>query len=234
MLVGFEIPKGLSLLAKHDANAFVPGIEDLIDGIELNAQGDTIHTMSYAERIESGKWAQAALAAYETARKAGDTHRMDQAVQLLKANYANFGYGYLDSPEDAVPPVALTFYAFRIMVMAGGYLMLFFIASLFMCYKKPEWFDNKLVLAGGLATIAIVWICSEAGWVVAEVGRQPWVIQDLMPAKAAISAIGSGSVQLTFWIFVVLFTLLMCAEIGIMVSQINKDSKKDLLSETNN
>ncbi|MBD5180476.1 MAG: cytochrome ubiquinol oxidase subunit I [Bacteroidales bacterium] len=233
MLLGFEIPKGLSILAKHDANAFVPGIEDLIEGIELTAGGDTIHTISYAERIEAGKRAQNALATYEEARKAGDTQGMEKAAQLLKADFENFGYGYLDSPEEAVPPVALTFYAFRVMVMAGGYLLLFFIASLFMSYRTPEWFDNKLVLAGGLATIAIVWICSEAGWVVAEVGRQPWVIQDLMPAKAAISAIGSGSVQLTFWIFVVVFTLLMCAEIGIMVSQINKDSKKDLLSDSN-
>lgn len=231
MFVGFEIPNGLSILAKHDAHAFVPGIDDIINGIEISESGDTIHTMSLAQRIESGKRAQEALVDYAVAHEVGDEDAMKAAAERLKEDFANFGYGYLDSPTDAVPPVALTFYAFRIMVISGGYLLLFFIAALFMVYRKPRWLDKKIVLVGGLATIAVVWICSEAGWVVAEVGRQPWVIQDLMPDRAAVSAIGSGSVQLTFWIFVAIFTLLLCAEIGIMVTQIRRDSKKELLTD---
>ncbi|MDE6153195.1 MAG: cytochrome ubiquinol oxidase subunit I [Muribaculaceae bacterium] len=229
MLWGFEIPKGLSILAKHDPNAFVPGIDDLIDGIELTAGGDTIHTVSYAERIEAGKRAQAALADYEAARKAGDDAAMALAVERIKADYQYFGYGYLESPYEAVPPVGLTFYAFRVMVMAGGYLLLFMALALFMVYRKQAWLDKKLVLLGGLASIAIVWICSEAGWVVAEVGRQPWVIQDLMPSRAAISSIESGSVQFTFWLFVVVFTLLLVAEVSIMIHEIKKESKRNIL-----
>lgn len=127
--------------------------------------------------------------------------------------------------------MATTFYAFRIMVMAGGYLLLFMVVALVMVYKKPSWLDKKLVLWGGLATIAVVWVCSEAGWVVAEVGRQPWVIQDLMPSRAAVSSIESGSVQLTFWLFVAVFTLLMAAEVSIMVHEIRKDSKREILEE---
>lgn len=233
MLFEIKIPKGLSILARHDANAFVPGIDDLIEGIELTADGDTIHTVSYAERIAAGKRAQAALAAFGEAQKSGDSLGMTQARQLLKADYQYFGYGYFDSPEDAVPPVALTFYAFRVMVMAGGYLLVFFAAALFMVYKRPRWLEKKLILWGGLATIAIVWICSEAGWVVAEVGRQPWVVQDLLPCKAAISGIRSGSVMLTFWLFAVLFTGLLVAEVSIMVKQIRKDSKRDILNDNN-
>ncbi|MCM1449823.1 MAG: cytochrome ubiquinol oxidase subunit I [Clostridiales bacterium] len=231
MLCEIEIPYGLSILAKHDANAFVPGINDLIQGIELTQSGDTIHTVSYAERIEAGRRAQAALADYENARKAMDNASMESALERIKADYQYFGYGYLETPEEAVPPVATTFYAFRIMVMAGGYLLLFMLLALYMVYKKPSWLDKKLVLLGGLATIAIVWICSEAGWVVAEVGRQPWVIQDLMPSRAAVSAIGSGSVEFTFWVFVVVFTLLMAAEVSIMVHEIKKDSKREVLEE---
>ena len=230
MLWNFEIPKGLSILARHDADAFVPGIDDLIDGVELTATGDTIYTVSYAERIEAGKRAQTALADYENARIAGDESAMAEAAGRLSDDYRYFGYGYLDPPTDAVPPVATTFYAFRIMVMAGGYLMLFMLLALVIVYKKPGWLDKKIVLLGGLATIAIVWVASEAGWIVAEVGRQPWVIQDLMPSKAAISSIGSGSVQLTFWIFVAVFTLLLGAEVSIMVQQIRKESKRDILA----
>lgn len=231
MLWGIEIPYGLSVLAKHDANAFVPGINDLIEGIELTENGDTIHTVSYAERIVAGRRAQAALADYDAARRNGDTAAMDEALSRIKADYRYFGYGYLDSPQEAVPPVATTFYAFRIMVMAGGYLLLFMVVALVMVYKKPSWLDKKLVLWGGLATIAVVWVCSEAGWVVAEVGRQPWVIQDLMPSRAAVSSIESGSVQLTFWLFVAVFTLLMAAEVSIMVHEIRKDSKREILEE---
>ena len=73
--------------------------------------------------------------------------------------------------------------------------------------------------------IPLVWVCSEAGWVVAEVGRQPWIIQDLMPVTAAVSDISAGSVQLTFWMFAVVFTAFLAAEIGIMLKQISKGSK---------
>ena len=231
MIWDIEIPYGLSILAKPDPEAFVPGIDDLIDGVELTAGGDTIHTVSYAERIEAGRRAQAALADYETARKAGDKAAMEDASRRIDADYRYFGYGYLDSPQEAVPPVALTFYAFRIMVIAGGYLLLFMVLALFIVYKKQNWLEKKFILLGGLATIAVVWICSEAGWIVAEVGRQPWVIQDLMPARAAVSAINSGSVQFTFWIFVAVFTMLLAAEISIMVHEIKKESGNNILNK---
>ena len=58
--------------------------------------------------------------------------------------------------------------------------------------------------------------------VVAEVGRQPWAIQDMLPIGAAISKLQTGSVQLTFFIFLLLFTVLLFAEIGIMLKAIKK------------
>lgn len=51
-----------------------------------------------------------------------------------------------------------------------------------------------------LWTIPLAYIGSQAGWVVAEVGRQPWAIQDMLPVGAAISKLQTGSVQLTFFI----------------------------------
>ncbi|MDE6831747.1 MAG: cytochrome ubiquinol oxidase subunit I, partial [Muribaculaceae bacterium] len=73
----------------------------------------------------------------------------------------------------------------------------------------------------------------EAGWIVAEVGRQPWVVQDLLPCRAASSGISSGSVMLTFWLFAVLFTGLLVAEVNIMIKQIRKESKRDILNDKN-
>jgi cytochrome bd ubiquinol oxidase subunit I len=61
---------------------------------------------------------------------------------------------------------------------------------------------------------------------VAEVGRQPWIIQDVMPASAAVSKLTTGSVQLTFVMFAITFTILLIAEIKIMLKQINQGPKE--------
>ena len=64
-----------------------------------------------------------------------------------------------------------------------------------------------------------------AGWIVAEVGRQPWAIQDLLPTIVATSNIDASAVMLTFALFAVLFTVLLIAEIKIMISQIKSGPK---------
>ncbi len=150
------------------------------------------------------------------------------SLERIKATYPFFGYGYFNSPEDAVPPVALTFYSFHIMVIAGGYLLLFLIVALFVVYKKPSWFDTRLARWIGVLSIPVVWICSEAGWIVAEVGRQPWTIQDILPVQAAVSAVSAQSVQLTFWLFAIVFAALIAAEISIMVNEVKKGSNKEI------
>ncbi len=223
-----DIPHGLSYLIYGEPDRFVPGIYDLIDGIELTADGDTIKGLSYEDKISIGLKAREALADYNEASKAGDTEAMAIAAAKVKENFKYFGYGYLDSPEAAIPPVGMSFYAFRIMVMAGGFLLLIFIIGAFFAFKRPALLSNKFVCWVGMLSIVVVWVCSQSGWIVAEVGRQPWVIQDLMPTNAAISGISSGSVQLTFWIFAALFTALLIAEISIMLRYISSTSKKDI------
>ena len=74
--------------------------------------------------------------------------------------------------------------------------------------------------------IPLVYICSQTGWIVAEVGRQPWVIQDIMPTLAAVSRIDASAVQVTFVIFAVLFTILLIAELSIMFKQIKLGPKE--------
>lgn len=231
MLMSIEIPKGLSILANHKAHSFVPGINDIINGVSIADNGDTVNTVSYAERIALGKEARQALARYNEAEKIGDTAGMETAKADLDKNFRYFGYGYFDSPADAVPPVALTFYAFRVMVIGGGYLLLLFIAMLFIAYRSDCHLSHRWLNWAGIISIPIVWLVSEAGWVVAEMGRQPWVIQDLMPTRAAVSAISSSSVQITFWMFVVIFAALLVTEISIMVREVSKASKKDILTD---
>jgi cytochrome d ubiquinol oxidase subunit I len=76
-----------------------------------------------------------------------------------------------------------------------------------------------------LCSILLPYVAGELGWVLAEMGRQPWIIQDLMPVSAAVSHLGSGSVITTFVLFAILFTGLLIAEISIMIRQIKLGPK---------
>lgn len=230
-LFDISVPKGLSFLATHDFNAFVPGINDLIDGIELTPEGDTIRHDSYDQRIVMGREAHEALRRFDAASAVGDTAAMAQAAADLKVNYKYFGYGYLESPYDAVPPVATTFYSFHIMVLLGGYLLLFLVIVVWAVYRKQGLLGKRWLQWAAILTVPLVYVCSQAGWVTAEVGRQPWIIQDLMPVQAAISDIPASTVVLTFWLFAIMFTAFLAAEVSIMIRQISKGSKKDFDSK---
>ena len=224
-----SIPYGLSVLAEGDPDAFVPGVEDILAGIELTPEGDTIKGDSYAQRIERGKAAHDALRRFDVAKSQGDENAMQQARADLDKDFKYFGYGYFDSPQEAVPDIPMTFYSFHIMVILGGYFLLFYIVVLLLVYKKRNFVErNKWLHYIAIISIPLVWICSEAGWVVAEVGRQPWVIEGLMPARAAISNIPASSVIVTFTLFAVIFTGLLIAEISIMTKYISRKSQENI------
>jgi cytochrome d ubiquinol oxidase subunit I len=69
------------------------------------------------------------------------------------------------------------------------------------------------------------YLASELGWILTEMGRQPWIIQDLMPVNIAVSHLTAGAVQTTFWLFAFLFTGLLIAEASIMIRQIKTGPK---------
>lgn len=227
-----SIPYGLSFLATHDIHAFVPGINDLINGRAIDENGKEVKTVSYAERMENGKKAQEALAQYGDALKSENAAQKASLEKTINENFNDLGYGYLETPAEAVPNVPLTFYSFHLMVALGSYLLAFLFVVLAILYK-PNWFKklSKLKKWGyrlAILTIPLTYICSMTGWIVAEVGRQPWTIQDLMPNKVAISDLSAGYVQTTFWIFAVVFTALLIADISIICRQISKKSQLDL------
>ena len=227
-LFHISIPYGLSFLATHDPHAFVPGVNDIIKGQSVNEAGDTVSTVGYQERIALGLKSHEALRAYDAASTAGDTAAMQAAQDSIRQYYPYFGYGYLNKPAEAVPNIPLTFYSFHIMVTLGGYLFLFFILALFFVYKRPKAFENRWIQYIGIISILAVYVTSQCGWITAEAGRQPWIIQDIMPTTAAVSNIPAGDVILTFWLFAAVFTGFLIAEVGIMTRQISKGSKNEI------
>lgn len=226
-LFDISIPYGLSILANKNANSFVPGMQDLIHGISRDDNGKLKLNVSYAERIARGKRAQEAVKNYDAAFRSDDKAALKNVNKTIDENFRYFGYGYFENPQEAVPNVPLTFYTFHFMVLAGGYLLAFIIVALVLAYKRNiKWGKWWNILA--IATVPITYLCSASGWIVAEVGRQPWTIQDLMPNKVAISDLSASYVQITFWIFAVIFTTLLIADISILMKQISKKSKTNL------
>jgi cytochrome d ubiquinol oxidase subunit I len=219
MPVKVPVPGFLSWLAYKDSKAFVPGIKDIIDGGYQLTNGAT--ALSFEEKKARGLEAMTALENYQQAKKADDTQAAEQYKAELYENYAYFGYGYIDKPEDLIPNVPLVFYSFHVMVGLGVFFIVLFLVVIFFTYRKT--FEKKRWLQWiCLLSIPLAYIAGQAGWIVAEVGRQPWAIQDVLPVQAAISDIPANSVKLTFFVFLALFTILLIAEIKIMLKQIKK------------
>lgn len=213
---GVEVPGMLSMLATHDVNGYVPGINNLLDG--YTHPDGTVH-LSAEEKIARGKKALQAFTDFRTYRQT-QPERAAQARDTLQAHVQYFGYGYIQQKEDLVPPVGLVYWSFRVMVGCGSFLFLFLIGAWWMQYKgkleQARWMHWL-----GLASIPMVYAAGQAGWVVAEVGRQPWAIQDLLPVNAAVSQFSSSSVMVTFFLFLVIFTVLLIAEVKILCKAIS-------------
>lgn len=227
-LFNMSIPKGLSFLANREGDSFVPGITDIINGgyEYKDASGNTVLAPSFYDKVAKGHIAIKALEAYQKAKTVGNSSAMAEAKEALLENFEYFGYGYLKHPSESIPPVPLSFYSFRIMVILGGYFILFFIVVLVLLNlhnkEKYNLQQQKWFLYLSILSIPLVYICSQSGWIVAEVGRQPWTIQNLLPVQAAVSGVSAGNVYTTITIFFVLFTVLLVAELKIMFNQIKK------------
>ena len=214
---GIEIPGMLSILATHDINGYVPGINDILEGY-TDSEGNRV--LSADEKKERGDIALAAFKAYRE-NKDSDPEAAARARKVLEENVEYFGYGYIQDKQDLVPAVGMVYWPFRIMVGLGCFLLLLMVVVL--------WAERKDRIASltwlqwvALCSIPLVYMAGQAGWIVAEVGRQPWAIQDLLPVNAAVSSLSAGAVRTTFFVFVAVFTLFLVIELRILVKAIRK------------
>jgi len=239
------MPYALSFMATNDIHGFVPGINDLLNGY---TRPDGTVEPSADEKIARGKQAIAALASYRQAKADGASEEALSAdLAVLKENMKYFGYGYIRDKAELVPFVPVNFWAFRIMVGLGCVFIVFFAALILLGFRIPflSIVTRRLLAAIGLLPeteadvyditalpkwhywlaiilVPLAYIASESGWLVAEFGRQPWTIQDMLPTWAAVSDLHSSSVIITFLLFLFLFTTMLAVEISILFKQIKK------------
>lgn len=212
---GIKVPKMLSILATHDANGYVPGINDILNGYTDN-DGNVIP--SVADKMAMGRQALDALAVY---RGSDEPAVKALAKEVIDANVQYMGYGHLEKPEDVIPPVGVVFWSFRLMIGFGMLIALVLLLALIAVWKDKlgAW---KWLLWAAIVCIPLAYITGQCGWIVAEVGRQPWTIQGLLPVNVAISSLSAGAVKTTFFVFLAVFALFLAIEIRIMISAIKK------------
>jgi len=207
-----KIPYVLGLIATRSTDTVLPGIDQL--------------EVTLKQRIESGV---IAVGAMERLRKNKDDV---EALEIFSAHKADMGYGLLlkkytadisqATPEmvaravdDAIPPVAPLFWSFRIMVALGFSFIALFVFA-FWASAKNNFENKRWLLRWALWFIPMPWIATQVGWIVAEVGRQPWTVYGVLPTHLSVSSLTSGEVMLSLAGFFTFYTLLLIAELYLM------------------
>jgi cytochrome d ubiquinol oxidase subunit I len=213
-----KIPWALGLIATHSISQTVPGIIPLVQQNSL--------------RITSGALAYGAM---ENLRD----HPGDPAsLATFKAHENDLGYGLLLKTIDdqvtnatpaqiaeaawaTVPPVATVFWSFRVMVGLGFYFILLF-ALLFYRASTRRLDTSRWLLWVTALSLPLPWVAAEAGWAVAEVGRQPWTIEGVLPTALSVSSLPALNVALSIIAFVIAYSALLVVEMFLMVRTIRK------------
>ena len=133
--------------------------------------------------------------------------------------------GLNEFPEDEIPPVAIVHYAFQVMVGIGTLLalagLLFFVSL-----KKKSWMDNKKYWWFFMLLAPLGFLALEAGWVVTEVGRQPWIIYQIMRTSEAVTPM--PGMKFSFFMYVAVYILLAITVTWLMQRQIKAlNTQKD-------
>ena len=217
-----HIPAVMGLIGTRSLDTEIPGIEELVQKAE--------------QRIRDGILAFDAL---QTIRAAGSDAAIPPEARAAFEEHGNeMGYAlllkrYVDDPRrvtpeqiskaacDTVPPVAPLYWSFRLMVGIGMFLILL-TGTFFVLSARRRLDAHPWLLKVAVWSIPLPWLAAEAGWIVAELGRQPWVIEGVLPTAVAVSSLGAGTLLLTIAGFVLIYTVLLVIEIKLMLKAIRK------------
>jgi cytochrome d ubiquinol oxidase subunit I len=213
-----RVPYLLSLLVTHSLDGSMAGF-------------DTLQKQA-SQRVENGI---PAVQALETLSK--DPHDA-AALAQFKAHEKDLGYGFLvqryapdldkvtpqqvrQAAKDSIPPVAAVFWSFRAMVGFGLLMLAFFVmAVLYTLRNKVQ--DKRWFLIAAAWMIPVPFLANEAGWLVAELGRQPWTVFGVLPTWMSASTHGVGYMAFSLIGFVLLYTVFIAVEMYLMVRSIRQ------------
>ncbi|MGZ2486548.1 cytochrome d ubiquinol oxidase subunit I [Rhizobium pisi] len=233
-----HIPWVMGLIGTRSLTTEIPGID------KLEQQAET--------RIRDG------IKAYDALMQIRAAPAQDQVAQEVRTSFEDLGHDlgyalllkrYVDDPRqatdeqivqaarDTIPHVPTLFWSFRIMVGLGMFFILL-MTTFFWLSARRQLDKFPLLLRIAVLAIPLPWVAIEFGWVVAEFGRQPWVIEGVLPTAAAVSSLGASTVLLTIIGFAALYTVLIVIEMSLMIKAIRQGPEPDdepeahLISET--
>ncbi|MGF7190107.1 cytochrome d ubiquinol oxidase subunit I [Robbsia andropogonis] len=215
-----HIPWALGLIATRSLDEQVTGLKDLkAENAQRIARG--MQAFAALQRLRGGDTSPAARTAFQHVEA-------DLGYGLLLKRYTekvtDATPAQIDAAaNDTIPRVAPVFFSFRIMV-AFGFLMLFtFIAAVWLAARRrllrPR---TRAFLRLALWMLPLPWLASESGWIVAEMGRQPWTIAGVLPTHLSVSSLHAGDLYASIAGFVFFYTLLLCFEMYLMVKYVRK------------
>lgn len=207
-----KVPYALGLIATRSLDKQVPGIAELRE--------------ANVDKIKRG------MKAYEYLVKLRAGDKTADNIAQFDRYKEHLGYGLLlkrytenvvdanseqiqAAAADTIPPVAPLFFSFRIMV-GCGVLMLIIFALSFYYNAKRQILEKRWLLRAALYGIPLPWIAIETGWFVAEFGRQPWAISEILPTFLATSSLTATDVLISMVGFIVFYTILGIIEFWLM------------------
>ncbi len=220
-----EVPWLLGLIATRSADRPVPGIEDLV----LDAD----------HRIKDG------LVAYRALKAIRHSPHDASLRATLDAHVGNLGYALLlkkqrpdienateqdvrTAAESTIPNVPVLFWSFRFMVALGFWFIALFTTAFWFSAKRRldrhRWF-----LRAALLSLPLPWIAAELGWIVAEYGRQPWVIEGVLPTALGVSSTDPGNVLFSLLGFAAFYSTLLVVDLYLLVKYIRLGPEEALV-----
>jgi cytochrome d ubiquinol oxidase subunit I len=222
-----QVPWVMGLIGTRSLTTEIPGIHELVKLAETRIRQGIMAFDALQSIREAGS--SAAIPADVADRFEDTGHYLGYALLLRP---------YLDDPREAtdeqitqaawdtVPNVPTLFWSFRIMVGLGIFFILL-TATFFYLSARHQLDRYPWLLKVAVFSIPLPWIAAEAGWIVAEVGRQPWVIEGVLPTAAAVSDLGATTVLFTIAGFAAIYTVLFIIEMTLMLAAIRKGPEED-------
>ena len=211
-----KVPYVLGLIATRSADTEVPGINNLVELAKIRIKDGMIayDALAKLKKDRSNKDLRATLDAH--------VHNLGYALLLkrFRGDVQNATPAEIDAAAaSTVPNVPVLFWSFRFMVGLGFYFIALFALAFYLSAKR-RLDANRTFLRFCFYTLPLPWLAAELGWIVAEYGRQPWIIEGVLPTALGVSGTVAGNVLFSLLGFAVFYSSLLIADIYLLVKYI--------------